>query len=522
MPLPKIPLPSVSIPSLSVLSLSSLQLPANRKLRFTIFGVTLGVTLIGFVAFFFRRIQRSRYQQRKNNTTKSRQKKQPTSLGPTTSTNGEIPNRSVRSLSPSSVLSMIRKKSLSGSQTSLGGVSSASTITHSAVDTTNMSPSHLCQMGLEYLQTAVSHWEDALMKLSYVNDSPVPALQDPVNTELHHRLEHLLESAYRLQDGYEREWERHFDQMALGSAITALTELDRAYEGRRSYDADSCSDQESFVSATDMADLSDLETHRELFQHLSLYEAGLLELKHGSVPCRTLRSELVGCLSDTEYLAKLHVIRLSMELMFGDSKTRSYFTDLGRQIMGDLLVKSNRDPDEFYTAFDDMLIYLEKPDTIQKMEEELRGRGVKMITFFDVCLDFIMMDAFDDLEFPPTSVTAVTQNRWLSNGFKETALSTAVWSVLKAKRRMLKYSDGFIAHFYTISEHISPVLAWGFLGPDSPLKELCYHFKDSVVGFLQDIFSFEKARYTTVEDLAADILHLAKERFEDLAGRVSS
>lgn len=35
----------------------------------------------------------------------------------------------------------------------------------------------LCFVGLEYLQTAVSHWEDALMKLSYVNDSPVPALQ---------------------------------------------------------------------------------------------------------------------------------------------------------------------------------------------------------------------------------------------------------------------------------------------------------------------------------------------------------
>ena len=38
-----------------------------------------------------------------------------------------------------------------------------------------------------------------------------------------------------------------------------------------------------------MANLSDLENHREMFQHLPLYEAGLLELKHGHVPCRTLR-----------------------------------------------------------------------------------------------------------------------------------------------------------------------------------------------------------------------------------------
>lgn len=38
-----------------------------------------------------------------------------------------------------------------------------------------------------------------------------------------------------------------------------------------------------------MADLSDLEDHKETFQHLALYEAALLELTYGSVPCRCLR-----------------------------------------------------------------------------------------------------------------------------------------------------------------------------------------------------------------------------------------
>jgi hypothetical protein len=37
------------------------------------------------------------------------------------------------------------------------------------------------------------------------------------------------------------------------------------------------------------------------------------------------------------------------------------------------------------------------------------------------------------------------KNGWLTNGFKETALHTAIWSVLKAKRRMLKHSHGFKA-----------------------------------------------------------------------------
>lgn len=43
--------------------------------------------------------------------------------------------------------------------------------------------------------------------------------------------------------------------------------------------------------------------------------------------------------------------------------------------------------------------------------------------------------------------------------------------------------DGFIAHFYTVCEQISPVLAWGFLGPKSSLHDFCCFFK---VGLSQD------------------------------------
>ena len=44
---------------------------------------------------------------------------------------------------------------------------------------------------------------------------------------------------------------------------------------------------------------------------------------------------------------------------------------------------------------------------------------VTNITFYDVVLDFILMDAFDDLVHPPGSVAAVAQNRFLSLSFKE-------------------------------------------------------------------------------------------------------
>lgn len=64
--------------------------------------------------------------------------------------------------------------------------------------------------------------------------------------------------------------------------------------------------------------------------------------------------------------------------------------------------------------------FLQEPTNWAAIEKELEQRNVKAMTFYDVVLDFIILDAFKDLDSPPTSVTAVVQNRFLSNGFKET------------------------------------------------------------------------------------------------------
>jgi hypothetical protein len=95
------------------------------------------------------------------------------------------------------------------------------------------------------------------------------------------------------------------------------------------------------------------------------------------------------------------------------------------------------------------------------IQDELATRSVLHLNFFDIVLDFILLDAFEDLENPPGAILAAINNRWLSQGFKESALSTAVWTVLKAKRRLLKYPNGFISHFYSINEHLVPTLALG-------------------------------------------------------------
>lgn len=47
-------------------------------------------------------------------------------------------------------------------------------------------------------------------------------------------------------------------------------------------------------------------------------------------------------------------------------------------------------------------------------------------------------------------------------------------------------------------------------------------FQDIVLGFISDIFSFEKCRYTTLDDLAEDIVRLGKERCEAAVTKLSS
>lgn len=44
---------------------------------------------------------------------------------------------------------------------------------------------------------------------------------------------------------------------------------------------------------------------------------------------------------------------------------------------------------------------------------------VEMFGFYDVVIDFILLDAFEDLSRPPSAVLAVARNSFISDSFKE-------------------------------------------------------------------------------------------------------
>lgn len=388
--------------------------------------------------------------------------------------------------------------------TDIASYASGSTQAVSNSTAVPLTPQQLGVMGMEKLDIVINFWEDALAAHSLGSAQPEDA-------EFFREIQSLLDIAYQLQEQSELLF---LDERSCLFRTTEDNQQDPNFDSA-----------ESFASALDqIADLrefEDFEPESDDLEH-PLYHNAARQMEESPIPCRSIRTELVNVGSDAEYLAKLHCIRLAFHHLFRDPAVSRYVSDTGRQILSDLLCLGDKDPKDFIISYETMLNFLQEPKHWVQVEMELSLRGVKAMTFFDIVLDFIILDAFKDLDSPPGSVMAVIQNRFLSNGFKETALTTAVWSVLKAKKRMLKWPDGFMAHFYHVTEQISPLMAWGFFGSDENLKEVCHYFRHQLLEFMADIFSFHKVRYTTVEELSEDILKLMRERASNISVKFSA
>ncbi|XP_077140667.1 mitoguardin 2 isoform X1 [Ranitomeya variabilis] len=390
---------------------------------------------------------------------------------------------------------------------------------------------HLYIQGVELFEEALHKWELALnigqrcssntptaQSSEVINDEPSASILETSQTkEFAGKLESLLSRAYNLQEEF-------------GTSVppdNMLVDLEGALmfpllEGRRQLQMDdeiSTTSDDSFFSAVELFESIQLNEGPFLpAKPAAAYEDAMRLVSIGEVTCRTVRTQLLECYNDHDFLAKLHCVRQAFKLLLQDNGNLLFFGEVGKQMVTGLLVRAEKNPKGFIENYEQMLLYVSKEESWPTTQRELEGRGVVCMNFFDIVLDFILMDAFEDLENPPTSVIAVLRNRWLSDSFKETALATACWSVLKAKRRLLMVPDGFISHFYSVSEHVSPILAYGFLGPKENLTEICNFFKHQIVQYLKDMFDLDKVRYTTVQSLAEDILHLSRRRSDILLG----
>uniref|UniRef100_A0AAX7SP90 Mitoguardin 1 n=1 Tax=Astatotilapia calliptera TaxID=8154 RepID=A0AAX7SP90_ASTCA len=411
-----------------------------------------------------------------------------------------------------SVMSLASVKSLNSSSSSTcandstcwDGVEDADSC--SVLNLPVTTPENLYLMGMDLFEEALRRWEEALtfrsrhaeddascasVKIGAGDTIAEQSMEDVISAEFIHRLKALLHRAYRLQEEFE--------------GVLGMSEPS----------SHSSSQGESLKHYAVLF----MSEHRELrsvftLGHHPLYEEALKMAEDGSISCRVLRTEMLECLGDLDFLAKLHCVRQAWQLILCDRTTWTFLADTGKKILSSIIVKAQKSPKRFEEVFEEMISFLEHTEHWENTELELAARGVKHLNFYDIVLDFILMDSFEDLENPPISIQNVINNRWLNSSFKETAVASSCWSVLKQKRQHMKVSDGFIAHFYSVCEQIGPVLAWGFLGPKGSLHDLCCFFKDQVLHFLKDIFDLDKVRYCSVESLADDVLQLLHRRSE--------
>ncbi|XP_068098569.1 mitoguardin 1 isoform X2 [Hyperolius riggenbachi] len=355
-------------------------------------------------------------------------------------------------------------------------------------------PENLYLMGMELFEEALRRWEQALtfrnrqaedeancgsVRLGAGDAIAEENVEDIISAEFIRKLESLLQRAYRLQEEFEASLGAS-DPASLANGIdkeTDVTVLDNG-DDFCTRDTESIASTDSFASAAELSERRDIRGNglQSLYQ-CPLYEEAMSLAEEGEITCRALRTEMLECGGDSDFLAKLHCIRQAFQMILSNVDNRYFLIETGRKLLSTLLSRARKNPQKFEDSYDEMMHFLERPEQWPNTEAELLSRGVRHMNFYDVFLDFIVIDSLEDLENPPLSIQTVVKNRWLNSSFKETAVSSSCWSALKQKKQQIK---------------------------------------DQTLQFLKDIFDLEKVCYASVEMLSHDILQCLHQRLEVL------
>ncbi|XP_042319997.1 mitoguardin 1 isoform X2 [Sceloporus undulatus] len=300
-------------------------------------------------------------------------------------------------------------------------------------------PENLYLMGMELFEEALRRWEQALtfrnrqvedeancsaIKLGAGDAIAEESVEDIISAEFIHKLESLLQRAYRLQEEFEASLGAS-DPASFPKDIdkdTDITVKDNTDEFSLR-DTLSIGSTGSFVSAAELTEHKESRNPYNLdsFCHCPLYEEAMRLAEEGKIYSRILRTEMLECLGDSDFLAKLHCIRQAFQVILSDTANRVFLAESGRKILCALIARARKNPNKFEEVFDEMITFLEQADHWASTEMELAACGVKHLNFYDVVLDFILMDSFEDLENPPMSIQNVVNNHWLNSSFKETS-----------------------------------------------------------------------------------------------------
>ncbi|CAF0743531.1 unnamed protein product [Adineta steineri] len=410
-------------------------------------------------------------------------------------------------------------------------------------------PQQLYKHGLEHLNISIDYWQRALtiIDLSLPNQSDLIQNDETSNSNhlntLRNKIQFLLnkidvnsnanELALLLEQEKEQQQQIQstYDTLPLTNSLTdnSLVILNRSdsirvqqelqtilsvksdlstFNDRRSLR--SIRSNDSFESCPDDAEW--LDTGDLIFDPSSPYYSlppyyvyGLRLAEKNQVQYKKLRTKLLHCSSDTDYLAKLSCIRTACDELLGSDEKKDYLKRVSRAICERFLEKASKDKTRFVRAFEQMNILLANDHNWPMISEELASAGIKSPTVYNVGIDFMLLEGFEILDAPPSAMRTILQNRWFSETFREQALNKAVSCALRVRRATAKHQEGFLTTFLTLIEDMTPIFAWGILGPDSPVKSMCTFIKDTVLDFARSLYDLQRTDYSSLTNLTNDL-----------------
>ncbi|OAF69077.1 hypothetical protein A3Q56_03170, partial [Intoshia linei] len=266
----------------------------------------------------------------------------------------------------------------------------------------------LYNKGLDSLRTCLSLWEKSIELYERRKND-----ENNKYADMRIRLHQLYSNSKRLL-------KLAYSSQTLNVAIDAASN----YTLRS--DREITESNASFMTALESPDLDDFDT---IETSSFLYNEGIKAVSCSLVGCRVLRTELVGCSSDLDFLAKLYCIRNSFDTILRSHEKREFVQTKCIHILKKILEFNDIDSKGFMECLQKLQDYTEI--NLDSVMEEYRDRGISVYNFYDIVIDYILLDALQELESPSSSMVGIVRNRWISQRFKQMTISSAIWGVLK-------------------------------------------------------------------------------------------
>ncbi|XP_008304046.1 protein FAM73B-like, partial [Stegastes partitus] len=244
-------------------------------------------------------------------------------------------------------------------------------------------------MGMELFEEALRKWEQALnirhptnstsssnnslaLQGATCGDFPMVEARNKVFAE---KLETLLHRAYHLQEDFGSSIPTESVLADFESEGTLILPQVESFHRLQDDDATTVTSDDSFFSAAELFDAMSLEEVYRPLKPAALYEEASSLVQEGKVAFRSLRTELLECYGDQDFLAKLHCVRQAFQVLLLDETHRTFFMETGKQMIAGLMVKANKSPKAFLESYEDMLLYTQREETWPVTKMELEGRG---------------------------------------------------------------------------------------------------------------------------------------------------